>query len=65
MTVPFLGLAAIVPPCELIKIAVNVLGANPVMDTEHLPLELRPRAFQAVDVAEVIPDVLPEGMVDW
>ena len=58
------GLAAIVAPRELVEIAVNVLGADPVVNAEHLPLEVRPCAFQTVDVAEVVADVFADPMVD-
>ena len=58
------GLAAIVAPRELVEIAVNVLGADPVVNAEHLPLEVRPCAFQAVDMAEIVTDVFADPMVD-
>ena len=63
----FLGVAPIVAPREFVQVAVNVLGADPtdpMVDTEHLPLEVRPCAFQPVDVAEVVTDVLAEAVVD-
>lgn len=41
-----------------------VFGANPVVDTEHLPLEMRPRAFQPIDVAEIVSNVFAEAVVD-
>src|SRR6267378_1299242 len=41
-----------------------MLGADPMMDSEHLPLEMRPSAFQPVDVAEIVPDVLADAVVD-
>lgn len=61
------GLAAIVAPRELVEIAVNVLGADPVVNAEHLPLEVRPCAFQAVDMAEIVTDVfaIPWLTVWW
>ena len=62
--IAFLGVAAIVAPCELVQVAVDMLGADPMLDTEHLPLEVRPRAFQPVDMAEVVADVLSEAVVD-
>ena len=62
--VAFLGIAAIVPPRELIQITIKTLVVYKVVNAEHLPLEVRPCAFQPVDVAEVVTDVLAEAVVD-
>ena len=58
-TITFLGITAIIAPRELVQIAVDVLGANPMVNTKDLPLEVRPCALQSVDVAEVDADVSP------
>jgi hypothetical protein len=51
--IAFFRLAAIVTPRKFVKVAIEMFGANKVVDAEHLPLEVRPRALQSVDVAEV------------
>jgi hypothetical protein len=43
--IAFLCLSAIVAQREFIKVAVDVLRADPVADAKHLPLEMRPCAF--------------------
>ena len=62
--ITFLGVAPIIAPREFVKVAVEMFCANEMMDAEHLPLKVRPCAFQPVDVTEVVADVLAEAMVD-
>src|SRR6266404_3165463 len=63
-TIAFLGVATIIAPREFVQITVKVLRADPMVDSEHLPLEVRPRALQPVDMAEVVADVFTEAVVD-
>jgi hypothetical protein len=62
--IAFFELAPIVAPRELVQVTVEMFGADKVVDTEHLPLEVRPRAFQPVDVAEVVADILAKAVID-
>jgi hypothetical protein len=62
--IAFFEHAPIVAPRKLVKVAVEMFGANEVVDAEHLPFEVRPRAFQPVDVAEVVADILAETVID-
>jgi hypothetical protein len=59
----FLSLAPIIAPCGLADILINVLFANPMMDTVNLPFQQRPETFDRVGV-RVIPDVLTLSVVD-
>ena len=56
--------APIVAPGEFVQVAVEMFDADKVVDPEHLPLEVRPCAFQPIDVAEVVADVLAKAVVD-
>src|SRR6516225_9177884 len=60
-SIAFFRIAPVVAPREFVQVAVNVLRANPVVDTEDLPLKVRPRPFQPIDVAKVVADVLAEA----
>jgi hypothetical protein len=61
--IAFLMLAAIVAPRELVKVAVKMLYADPVVDAEHLTLEVRPRTFEPVDVAKVPSNVFASTVI--
>jgi len=62
--IAFLVFTPVVAPREFVEVAIKVLRANPMVDTKHLPLEMRPCAFQPIDVAEVVADILAEAVVD-
>lgn len=61
---PFFHFAAVPAPRKFIQIPLDMSLRNPMMNADHLTLEVRPRSFDPVGMDVEPPHVFTGGMVD-